>query len=158
MSRERLLRKGWPEAEVRRVEAALKGYEKENIFFSRIAFWTALIVIVIANLIVSLVLIPFLVFLKSWALYSIVAVLGILVGFVYNFLITDIQHLRWHHHLLGGIILPIIALVNMIIVVLVSNRYVEKSLLTQDNSPWLIGGIFAVAFILPAAIDWIIRK
>ncbi|MFH0701141.1 MAG: hypothetical protein V2A62_01760 [Candidatus Woesearchaeota archaeon] len=158
MNTERLLKKGWPEAEVRRVEAAFKSSENKNRVFSRVVFWTMIIVIIIANLIISLVLIPFLVFLNSWALYSVTALLGVMIGFVYNFLITSVKHLKWHHHLLSGIILPLIALANMVLVVLVSNRYVEKSLLTQDNNPWIIGIVFVVAFILPAVVSWIVRK
>jgi len=158
MNVQRLQEKGWPDAEIKRAQAALEKAEKHDVFFSRIVFWSALVVVVFANVMISLILIPFLIFLSSWILYSIVALLGLMIGFVYNFLITDIKHLRWHHHLLAGILLPIIALANMTIMVLFSNRYAEKAAFSHTNNPWLIGAIFAVAFILPAMFDGLFRK
>ncbi|MBI4983179.1 hypothetical protein HZC32_00855 [Candidatus Woesearchaeota archaeon] len=65
--------KGWSEQEIRKAESILEKAEWHDVFFSKIAFWTALAVIVFANIAVSLILIPFLVFFESWILYSIVA-------------------------------------------------------------------------------------
>ncbi len=158
MNIQRLQEKGWPDQEIKRAQAILEKAEKQDVFFSRIVFWSAMVVVVFANIMISLILIPFLIFLSSWVLYSVVGLLGLMIGFVYNFLITDIKHLRWHHHLLAGIILPIIALTNLFVMVLFSNRYAEKTVLSHTNNPWLIGIIFAVAFILPAIVDWLFRK
>ncbi|MBI4983180.1 hypothetical protein HZC32_00860 [Candidatus Woesearchaeota archaeon] len=75
-------------------------------------------------------------------------------GFVYNFLITDIKHLERKHHILAGIIIPLIAFGNMVMMVLVSNKLIEKSILkTSSHNPWVIGVVFVIVFILPAVID-----
>ncbi|MFA6461467.1 MAG: hypothetical protein WCV90_04310 [Candidatus Woesearchaeota archaeon] len=153
-----LRQKGWSEKEILRAKSILERAEVHDVFFARMVFWSALVVIVFANLLISLIMIPFLIFLNSWVLYSIVALLGLMIGFVYNFLITDIKHLTWHHHLLAGILLPVIALINMIVMVLFSNRYAEKAAFSHTNSPWIIGIIFAVMFILPALIDTLRRR
>jgi hypothetical protein len=158
MNVQRLQEKGWPDQEIIRAKEALEKADKQDVFFSKIVFWSALVVVVFANVMISLILIPFLIFLSSWVLYSIVALLGLMIGFVYNFLITDIKHLEWHHHLLAGIILPVIALANMFVMVIFSNRYAEKAAFSHTNSPWLIGIIFAGTFILPAIVDWLFRK
>lgn len=146
--------KGWEDAEIRKAERILERAEVQDVFFARLVFWTALIVIIFANLVVSLILVPVLAFFEGWMFYTVLIVLALGVGFVYNFLITDVQHLERKHHLIAGILLPLIALVNLALVVLVSNRLVEESTLaTVKHNPWMIGVVFAAAFILPSILD-----
>jgi len=151
--------KGWEEREIRRAEQILNRSEAHDVFFSRLVFWTALIVIIFANLMVSLILIPVLTFFNSMALFTIMIVLAMCVGFLYNFLIMDVKHLQRKHHLVAGMLLPVIALGNLAVVVYFTNRMIEKSTLTTiEHNPWVIGIVFAVAFILPSIIDKIRRS
>ena len=48
--KEELLNKGWHEAEVKKAESILEKTEHQDVFLSKIVFWSALIVIVFANL------------------------------------------------------------------------------------------------------------
>ncbi len=153
-----LLKKGWQEKEIKKAESILEKEEHHDVFFSKIVFWSALVVTVFANLLISLILIPFLVVLDSWFLFSIIILLGGMIGFLYNFLITDIGHLKKTHHLLAGIILPIIALGNMIMMVFVANRFAVDLKIKNMHNPWLIGLVFALAFIFPFIIDQIRLK
>ncbi|MEK6940156.1 MAG: hypothetical protein AABX31_05495, partial [Nanoarchaeota archaeon] len=73
--REELKQKGWRESELLKAEAILDKSTKHDIFFSKIVFWSALVVIVFANLLISVILIPFLIALYALVLYAIVAVL-----------------------------------------------------------------------------------
>ena len=153
-----LLKKGWTIREITRVESTMEKKGWHDVHFSKIVFWSALIVIVFANVIVSLVMIPFLIVLDSWILLSIIVLLAGMIGFLYNFLITDIGHLEHKHHLAATIIVPIVALINLFIVVITSNSLigqlgVEKS----QNNPWLIAIVFAVAFTIPAAGGYLRR-
>ena len=125
-----------------------------DVFFSKIVFWSALLVIVFANLLVSLPLIPFLIALNSIVLYSIVALLGATIGFLYNFLITDIGLLEKKHHRATSIIVPLIGVANVVVMVLVSNKFIESLKLNNPpHSPWFIALAFCAAFILPYGID-----
>lgn len=154
--REQLLQKGWREEDLARAEAILNRATKRDIFFSKIVFWSALLVIVFANLLVSAILIPFLIALYSLVLYAIVALLGLAIGFLYNFLITDIGLLEKKHHRAASIIIPIIAMSNIIIMVVTSNHFIESiHLNNQPHSPWIVAIIFAGAFILPYLVDQI---
>lgn len=156
--REELLQKGWREDDLRRAEAILNRATKHDIFFSKIVFWSALLVIVFANLLVSLILIPFLIALYDVVLYAIIAVLGLAIGFLYNFLITDIGLLETKHHRIASIIIPIIAMGNMIVMVLTSNRFIESiHLNNQPHSPWMVAAVFGIAFILPYIVDQVRR-
>ena len=147
--------KGWSEEEVKKAESILEKEEKHDAHFSKIVFWSALVVIIFANLIVSLVLIPFMIVLYKWVLYSVTILLAGTVGFLYNFLITDIGHLEKKHHLLAGIIVPIVALINMIIMVIVANKFITdfKIVSHSTHNPWLIAIIFSIAFITPYLLD-----
>src|SRR3989339_965412 len=124
--------KGWTEAEVQRVENILNVVRKEDITLSRFVFWSVLVLIILANVIVSLILVPFLSLKLTWEIYLPLIVLGVLVGFLYNYLINDIRHLGIRHHILGSLILPFIAVINLVLISLVSDRYFKQTTL----SPW----------------------
>ena len=83
-----LLKKGWDTKEINHAELILERSLEHDIFFSKIVFWSAILVIVFANILVSFVLIPFLLFSDPWILYSITIIVASMIGFLYNFLIT----------------------------------------------------------------------
>jgi len=155
-----LKEKGWNDLEIERAKRILDKSEHQEMFFSKITFWSALIVIIFANLIVSLILIPFLiVFTKTFAMI-IVAILALTIGFLYNFLITDLGYLKRKHHIASSIIIPILSLGNMIAMVFVSNRFINEVGAVKNNpqNPWIIGLVFAIAFILPYLFDQLRKK
>ena len=159
IKKKELQEKGWTEKEIRDTNNILDKEKAYDTHFSKIVFWSALIVIIFANLIVSLVLIPFLIVLNKWILFTTIVLLAGTVGFLYNFLVNDIGHLQRRHHVLAAIIIPILTLANMITMVLVSNRFIRD--LNVDNvehNPWLIAVVFAVAFILPYVFDKLVLK
>ena len=149
-TKKKLKIKGWEDKEIEDAEKELEKEAQHDAHFSKIVFWSALVVIIFANFVVSMVLIPFLIALQQLYLYVFVVILGGVVGFLYKFLITDIGHLEKKHHIAAGIIIPIIALANMIIVVLAANNFIlDLKIQTAPHSPWVVAAIFAVAFILP---------
>ena len=149
-----LREKGWSDQDLRHAETVLERGEKKDIFFSRIVFWSALFVIIVGNLITSLLLIPFLVVFNPLMLYILTILLGVTIGFLYNFLITDVEHLEWRHHLLAGVIIPLIAIINMVLVVTISNKLISQSnIKTATHDPFITALIFVIAFLLPYVID-----
>ena len=149
-----LKEKGWNEPQIRQAAAVLEKSEKQSVYFSRMVFWSALLVIIFANLLVSLLLIPFLIVFSNIFLYVIISVLALVIGFLYNFLITDIGHLERTHHLLAGIIVPILALANLLITVSISNGFItDLKIGTPVHSPWIAGAVFALVFIVPYVVD-----
>jgi len=154
-----LQEKGWSEEDIKKAEDVLEKEEKHDQHFSKIVFWSALIVIIFANLLVSLILIPFLIVLNQWVLYAIIVLLAGTIGFLYNFLVTDIGHLGKKHHLLAGIIIPILALANMIIMVITANHFIRDLKINNvQHNPWIIAVVFAIAFISPYLINKIFKK
>ena len=152
--KEALLQKGWHEAEIKKAESILEKTEHQDVFMSRIIFWSALVVIIFANLMVSLVLIPFLIVLNQWLMYLLVVVMAGIVGFLYNFLVLDIGHLEKKHHTLAAIIVPVLALANMVIMVLISNQFIQDlKVQNTAHNPWIIALVFGVTFIAPYLVD-----
>ena len=145
-----LQKRGWNEMEIQRAEKILETPRSYDVHFSKIVFWSALAVIIIANIMVSLILIPFLVVLKSWVLYAIIALLALAVGLLYKFLITNIGHLESKHHLAASIIIPVVAFTNFVVMVIVSNNFIaDVGAKTPQHNPWIIGVLFAVVLIVP---------
>lgn len=161
VNREKLFAKGWTEKEVQKAESILDQVHEHEVRFSKIVFWTALAVVILGNAIISLALVPFLIGLQSRWVFAIVGALGLLMGFLYNYLIIDIQHLEQKHHLIAGILLPLIALVNVFGIVLVANKLLKTAKFAQAAAPlnpWLVGVVFAVAFVVPTVMDRIRLK
>src|SRR3989344_3143247 len=145
-----LQQKGWSDQDVRHAEVVLERSEKSDVFFSRIVFWTALVVIILGNFMASLLLIPFLVVFNTTMLYVVTVFLGGAIGFLYNFLINDVEHLETKHHLFATILIPLIAIINIFLVVIVSNTLISESNLKNDvHSPLITALIFAIALLLP---------
>ena len=144
----------WTNPELKKVESSVRRIKKHERFFSQIVFWSAILVVVIGNLLISVALIPFLAVLNRWFLDLIIVLLGLVIGILFSFLINDIGHLDKHHHVLAGIILPILALVNVIFVVLIANQMIDTlEIINVRHNPWVIGIMYGVAFISPYVIS-----
>lgn len=146
--------KSWTALEIKKAERTLERTEHSALFFSKIVFWSALLVIVFANLIVTLILIPFLVVLNKAVLYALVILLAGMIGFLYTFLITDIGYLEKRHHRLASVLVPLLAFANALTMVFVANRFIAdlQGPYTPHN-PLLISLVFGGAFILPYVAD-----
>ncbi len=144
------LKEGWTDEKLEKAERVLKRVQEHEVFFSQIVFWSAILVVMVGNLLMSIALIPFLAVLNKWFLDIIILVMGLVMGFLFHFLITNTGHLERHHHLLAAIILPVVALVNMVFVVLVANQMIEAiQIANVRHNPWLIGVLYGAVFIFP---------
>lgn len=151
-----LVKRGWSKREISTAESILDKTQPHDVFFSKIVFWSALLVIVLGNILISFVAITFLVALNKFVLYAAIIVLAGMIGFLYNFLINDIGHLERKHHLLASVLVPILAFINLVVVVLIANGLIKDLNITNTpHNPWLLSIIFAIAFILPFIIDQI---
>ena len=147
LKKDKLRMKGWNEEEILKAEQHLETEMKHDAHFSKIVFWSSLIVVVIANFLVSLMLIPFLIVLNRLVLYSVIVILALVMGFLYTFLIRDIGHLDKKHHISASIILPLIAVANIVVMVIASNRFItDVQAENGPHSPWLAAVVFAIAF------------
>ena len=118
---------------------------------NRIHFWIILMILTICSFMITLILVPFLLVLPNSLIYVIVVLLGILFGLIFTFIVIDIEHLEKHHHIFAGFFIPLVALINMLILVALSMKIGQllKITTTVQRDPVLISLFYVVAFILP---------
>ncbi len=153
-----LTQKGWTERELQHAESVLDRTARHDVHFSKIVFWSAILVIVFANIIVSIALVMFLIVLENWVLYSLIIIMALLVGILYNFLITNIGHLEQKHHILASILIPSLSLLNIIGMVILANKFITSLKIEKAHDPLFIGFLFAAAFIVPYLISRITEQ
>src|SRR3989344_3882068 len=110
------MKQTWSQRELQQAQRILKPHP-QDLHISRTVFWSALAVIIFANILAAFILVPFLIVLSNFALYSIIVILGGIIGLLYNHLLKDVSYLETHHHILASLILPFIAIANIVTVV-----------------------------------------
>ena len=96
--------------------------------------------------------------LKSIQLFTVVIVLGLSFGALFELLIRSIEHLEPRHHIFLAILIPIVAVINVFIITLVSNNLEKIFRISNPHNPYIIGIIYAVSFILPFVFYKLIMK
>lgn len=157
--KERLRQKGWNEADIERALEIMyyqdKAPEKVQVRAtgSLLLYWSGLFVAIISNIVLSVVLIPFLISTSGPALYFMIAVLGLAFGFLITVLLRDIEHIDYKHHIIAGLFIPVLAIINVYVMVALSNRIATNissagALFFQHN-PIIISIVYVVSFIAP---------
>jgi len=149
-----LARKGWGRVEISRVSDILAHAEASKStgmrFLESTAFWVALLVAILGNFIVSVVLVPFLLLLKGASLYFTVFVIGIAFGALFSVLIRYVEDLRQGQHIIAGIFIPVLALINIYLIVYFSNKLeILLQLPVSPHSPAAVSMVYVFAFVLP---------
>lgn len=108
---------------------------------------------VIVNALVSIALIPLLLVLKGPFLYLSVAVVALVVGLIFNFLIMDIEHLDRKHHLFAAAFIPLMAVINIFLITSFSNRVDKLLKLNVSQDPITISAVYVVVFIMPYLVS-----
>lgn len=127
--------------------------EKHTVYaksMNRVHFWITLLILTICSFMITLILVPFLLVLPNSLIYIIVVLLGFLFGLIFTFIVLDLEHLEKHHHIFAGFYIPLVALINMLILVALSKKIGEVLKITvQARDPLLISLFYVVSFILP---------
>ena len=160
--KKRLKEKGWSAQDISKtIKIVKEAKEKKHPaikFLDKLVYWVALAIAIIGNFIISIALIPSLMALKSTQLFLIIAALGISFGLLFELLIRSIEHLETRHHVFLGVLMPSVALINIFIITLVSNNLVEIFKIDNPHNPYIIGIVYAVAFISPFVFYKLIMK
>ena len=151
--KKRLKEKGWPRKDIdKTIKIVKEAKEKKHPaikFLDKTVYWISLIIAIIGNFIISIALIPFLMVLKSIQLFLVIIVLGLSFGLMFELLIRSIEHLEVKHHIFLAVLIPVVAVINVFIITLVSNNLEEIFNINNPQNPFLVGVVYAVAFILP---------
>ena len=117
---------------------------------NKVVYWGALLVAIVGNLIVSVVLIPFLLVLSKMQLYIIIIIIGIAFGALFNMLLKDIEELDKKHHVIAGIFIPALAIINVFIMTQLANYLtILIGVNNVPHNPIVISVIYVASFSLP---------
>jgi len=149
-----LLEKGFSKKEAQKtVEIMQKAKEKKSSkikLLDSTIYWFLLIVAIIGNLVISILLIPFLLAFKRAPLYLTIILLAAMFGFLFDILIRDIENLENKHHIIAWFFIPALAVINTYYMVSFTNYVIGTLKLPLTlHSPILISVTYVVAFILP---------
>lgn len=131
----------------KKIEKRLSDVE---IVTSEVVLWSFLFIMVVGNLLVSIALIPILLVVNTWAVDLTIVLMALVLGALFNLIIRDIEFLEKKHHLLFGLTLPAVAIINIILILHIvsfigTNLGIE---ITREN-PLMIIVLYAVFFLIP---------
>ncbi len=154
---DKLRKKGWPEEEIEKTVRILQAGEQKKSqsrigSLSPLIYWGALVLTMVGNLIVSVVMVPFLVMLKGLELYFTIMILGGAFGLLFNLIINDIEHMDTEHHVVAGAFIPAIAAINVFIIVKLSNILGDALKINIKQNAIFVSAVYVGAFMTPYLI------
>lgn len=156
----RLQKKGWNEKEISRVVSIIKEEQKKKASAKYIdeIYWVLLLVILAANFALSVALVPMLLFLNGFVLYSIIILVGTVFGLLFELIIRSIEHLDKHHHFVLALLIPMIALANSLVITKYSNDLMESLSINNSHDLFAIAFVYSLSFVLPYFIFRFVLK
>ncbi len=143
---------GWQPHQVNKAAAILQSanaVKSDAIkFLDEVVYWGILLSAIIGNFILSLVFIPILLAFDDLSLVVTVAVLAVAFGTLMDVVIREIEHLRRAHLIIPELFIPAIALINIYMIVQLSNKFAVGVGLPTHN-PWVVSIMYVCGFILP---------
>lgn len=157
-----LLKKGFSKKEALKtisiIQKAREIKSPKVKFLDAVIYWVLLIVAIIGNMVIAIILIPFLLAFKRIPLYFIIIILAAMFGFLFDQLIRDIENLENKHLITAWIFIPALAIINTYYMTSFANHLTQTLKLPLTlHSPILISVIYVFAFILPYTIHNILE-
>lgn len=161
--REKLEAKGWEKEYIdRTVKVMGEDSQKRSQVITKLdklVYWVAMIVAIAGNFIISIILIPFLITITNKvALSIIIFAIALSFGFLFNILLKDIEDIDEEHHIIAGLFIPALALINIFVITNVSNHFIVLLNIQTKQSPIIIGIVYVFGFLIPYLIDKLLNK
>lgn len=116
-------------------------------------YWVMLLLAILGNFILSVAIVPFLLVLKGATLYLSLFMIALSFGILFSFLLHSIQKLESRKHILATVFIPALALINVAIFAILSNKLIGiLHLTTPPHNPFLIGAVYMLGYVLPEAL------
>jgi len=115
----------------------------------RIHYWLTLMVLTICSFLITFILIPFMLVLNNMAINFIVIILGLLFGLIFTFVVLDLEHLEKYHHVFAGLFIPLVALINMLVLIILTTRIAAIFNISIQRDPVIISMLYLGSFVLP---------
>lgn len=116
-------------------------------------YGTSLLILILCNFFGVLLLLPFMIVFEGVQLYLVVALFAIVFGALFNYLIQALAHLGDKHHIIAGILVPILAIIDILVLLELIEVIINKLRIFPKFDPYLVVVLFIAAFLLPYIID-----
>lgn len=125
--------------------------------FDKTVYWVVLLVAIVGNFIISVVLVPFMLILKGVYLYASLLFIGISFGWLFSFILSMLEKFE-QKHIIAAILIPALALINVAIFAVLSNKLIVlMKLATPEHNPLIVGAVYVLGYVLPYALANIVR-
>jgi cation transport ATPase len=108
-----------------------------------------LVVISLASMITTLVTMPFMLFFNSYLMYGFILLIGLIFGLIFSFMVIDLKHIERKGHLFLSILVPIIAILNIIIMIFMAKHLTTKFNLTFEHNPFILATLYLLGYVIP---------
>jgi len=154
----KLRQKDWEKEDIdktiRIIDAAKEKKSKKIRFLDHFIYWFVLVVSIFGNLVISISLVPFLLALNnSIVLYFIIALLALVFGVLFNFLIREVESLETKHYIVASVFIPCLALINVFYLTGFANYLSTTLNLQNQHNPFIVSVVYVFFFVLPYLVS-----
>jgi hypothetical protein len=148
-----LLSKGWTVAEIEHASKIIEEAENKKHmgirFLETSIYWVLLFLLIVASVVCSVFLTPFIFALKSQMIIILTALLGFTLGTMFSILIKDIEKIEHKNHknLIWTMIIS--GIVNVGLIINFSMEFSIRTGLELNHSPYIISAIYFFAYMIP---------
>lgn len=115
---------------------------------ARILYWLVILMLTICNFLIFIILIPFVLILRSTHLFLVVGAIGLVFGFIFSFLINDIEHLEPKHHRFAAGFIPAIGIINIFILINIE-QFLRGFYFYRNVDKFYASFVYLIMFMLP---------
>lgn len=146
--------RGWSHADLSHAAAVLHQAESNKGTFIRfldvIAYWFVLLTAIVGNIVVSVILVPFFLVFHPLPLYLMVIAIAATFGWLFTTLLQDLENLQQKEHIIGGLFIPAIAVINVFFIVSFSNHLAGTIRVNEvTHNPLIVSFFYVAAFVAP---------
>lgn len=117
-----------------------------------VVYWTTLLVLTLANFFAAIAIVPFMFTASSLHFYLMVSIMALFFGFIFSTLVTRIENIDRHHHLLAVFFIPSLAIFNLVVLANSAARLAEILEIQATKNLLLMGVVYIAFFMLPHLI------
>ncbi len=155
--------KEWSSDLAVKTQEILRRAEKRKSYWVKLIdsslYWLLLFIAIVGNFIVSVVLVPILLIESGWPLYVSLFFIGASFGWDFSFIIHSLEKIEKQHHIIASIFIPALALINVGIFAVLSNRLIVlMHLPTAPHNAFLVGAVYVLGYVLPDSFSHFRRK
>ena len=148
-----LEKKGWTAPEVAAAQKIYQEAPKKRADYVKlldaILYWVLLGVTIIANFIVSIVLVPFLLVLTGIYVHIALVFAGLVFGTLMDVVIREQESMQQKHFIIAELFIPILALLNIYIITRLSNQLAVVLHQPGATNPFIAAVVYVIGFSFP---------